>query len=82
MTHAEKYLNDFADLQKEYGTVEITFEGLCEHLERFAYYEQKRVKKLNIDDVSKSLPNGCKHLNVANGICEWCSSAVISTNVC
>lgn len=55
MTHAEKYLNDFADLQKEYGAVEITFEGLCEHLERFAYYEQKRVKKLNIDDVGKSL---------------------------
>jgi len=68
MTEAEKYLNDFAGLQKEHGDVEITFDGLCRHLEMFAYQEQERFKKLDTERISEN-PSYCRNESKGLGRC-------------
>jgi len=41
---ALKYLKDIAGLEPEYGTVEITCEGIADHMTMFSYTQNIKLK--------------------------------------
>jgi len=45
MNAAEKYLNR-NDLERKYNNIEITFQGMVDHLTQFSYEQNKELREL------------------------------------
>lgn len=56
MTEAEKYLNENG-LEREFNNIEITFQGMVDHLNMFLYEQTKLKNHGVIGDVRLSLPD-------------------------
>ena len=53
MTKEEKYLNE-QGLERQYGIIEITFEGMEEHLKMYNYQQTKEQRK-EIEELKKEV---------------------------
>lgn len=51
MSEAEKFLKEYSDIERQYGNIEITYDGLCQMLE--SYHNQHKPSDEEIIEIAK-----------------------------